>query len=345
MAPVERSALEIRPRGHLAFGNSPRLAGAPPSLERARALARMRAEVAAGLARTQKELPPKYFYDGVGSRLFERITRLPEYYLTRAETVLLRRHAPEIAAALRSAVLMELGPGGPAKAGILLDALVAQGAGGMYVPVDVSERYLDRLKATLARTHPGVRVVPVLADFTAGLPAPDEAFPSPALYAFLGSTLGNFEDGAAVDLLRRIRSVMRAGDRLLLGADLKKDRAVLERAYNDEAGVTARFNLNVLTVLRRTLGADVDPADFGHRAFYNESAGRIEMHLAARRALEILIPGVGVFAFARGETIRTEVSCKYDRGQIAALLTEAGLQARSWLEEPAVFSLTLAGPA
>ncbi len=344
MSASQRFGVELQTRSEQWSGGF-RLAGPPPSPERARALARMREEVAAGLTRSQKELPPKYFYDGVGSRLFERITRLPEYYLTRAETALLRRHAPALAATLKPAVLVELGPGGPAKAGILLDALIGAGAGGTYVPVDVSERYLGRLQATLSRTHPGVRVVPVQADFTAGLPVASDGFPAPALYAFLGSTIGNFENGAAVDLLRRIRSVMRTGDRLLLGADLKKDRATLERAYNDEAGVTARFNLNVLAVLRRTLGADVDPADFQHHAFYDETAGRIEMHLVARRALELLIPGVGVFALARGESIRTEVSCKYDREQIAALLQDAGLRGLGWLEEPGVFSLTLASSA
>jgi L-histidine N-alpha-methyltransferase len=305
----------------------------------------MRAEVAAGLSRPQKELPPKYFYDAVGSRLFERITRLPEYYLTRAELALLRRHAPELAARLQPATLVELGPGGPSKASILLDALTASGGGVAYVPVDVSTSYLEQLQATLARRHATVRVTPVQADFTVSLPLVRAELSGPVLFAFLGSTIGNFEPAEAVALLRRVAVTMRPGDRLVLGADLKKERAVLERAYNDAAGVTARFNLNVLTVLRRSLGAEVDPGDFAHRAFYDAGRGRIEMHLVARRALEIRIPALGRFPVAAGESIRTEISCKYDRAGLAQLLWAAGLAAVDWLEDRGVFALAVAGRA
>ncbi|HEX3157827.1 MAG TPA: L-histidine N(alpha)-methyltransferase [Gemmatimonadaceae bacterium] len=304
--------------------------------------AAMRAEVRAGLARRQKELPAKYFYDARGSALFERITQLPEYYLTRAERALLVRWAPAWMCRLRCRSLVELGAGSAIKTRVILDAMQAAGGGRAYVPVDVSAEFLDASAAELRADYPGVRIAPVVADFTAGVPLPAD-LPGPVLVAFLGSTLGNFDDAGAVALLARVAQAMTAADHLLLGVDLEKDTATLEAAYNDVSGVTAEFNRNMLRVLNRELGADFDVAAFRHRAFFDRARHRIEMHLVADRAMSVRVPGVGDVRFAAGESVRTEISTKYDRARVSALLGAAGLAMDEWEgDEAGQYALLLA---
>ena len=289
----------------------------------------MLAEVAAGLAAPQKELPPKYFYDHRGSELFEEITRLPEYYLTRAERGLLQGWMPRLIPALGTRALVELGAGSAEKTRIIIDAMRAAGTAELYVPIDVSVAFLRETAERLGREYPGLGVTPAVADISEELNAP-RALPAPALFIFLGSTIGNFYPPAAIRLLGRVRAAMRPGDRFLIGADLRKDPAVLEAAYNDAQGVTAEFNRNMLRVLNHELGADFDPDCFDHRAFYDCEAHRIEMHLVARVAHQVGIPGIGKVGFAEGESIRTEISCKHDLASLTALFTAAGLRLEAW---------------
>lgn len=307
-------------------------------------VARMRGEVRAGLARRQRELPPKYFYDERGSRLFEEITRLPEYYLTRAERSLLETRVPALVAHLLPRTLAELGAGSAAKTRVLLDAMRVAGCAEVYQPIDMSAAFLEETALRLSGEYRGLRVVPVVADFTLD-PRPQGELPGPRLIAFLGSTIGNLEPRAAMRLLARIRARLDSADRFLLGVDLRKDVARLEAAYNDRAGVTAAFNRNILHVLNRELGADFDADAFDHRAFYDEALERIEMHLVSRARQRVTIPAVGVYAFRPGESIRTEISCKYDRARVDALFHAAGLALEAWWpDEGELFALALGSP-
>jgi L-histidine Nalpha-methyltransferase len=301
-------------------------------------------DVRHGLRQPQKELPPKYFYDHRGSVLFEQITRLPEYYLTRTERRLLRREVPAWMAALRPATLVELGAGSGEKTQIILEAMRAVRPRCMYVPLDVSAEFLRESAARIARELPGLAVAPVIADMTEAVTVPADA-PTPLLIAFLGSTIGNFDADGARDLLTRVRDVMGPRDRLLLGADLRKDVRTLERAYDDAAGVTAEFNRNVLRVVNRELGADFDLRRFAHEARYDADAGRVEMHLVARDAHCVRIPGVGIVRFEAGESIRTEICCKYDRPGLESLLHSAGLRIAAWArDDDAPYALLVAEP-
>jgi L-histidine N-alpha-methyltransferase len=303
----------------------------------------MLAEVRDGLTRRQKELPPKYFYDQRGSELFEKITRLPEYYLTRAERGLLEAHAALLIEAFHPRTLVELGAGSAVKTRILLDAMRDAGCAEEYVPVDVSEDFLTETARQLRAEYPTLRVRPAVADISRSLGLPDQ-LPRPVLFAFLGSTIGNFDAPAARALLGRIRQAMRPFDRLLLGADLRKKRRVLEAAYNDSRGVTAAFNRNMLRVLNRELSADFDVASFGHRAFYSSERHRIEMHLVSAREQVVHIPRVGDVHLDRGETIRTEISCKYDRPSVRRLLRAAHLRLEEWITDEGRFALAVASP-
>jgi len=304
----------------------------------------MVAEVAAGLAAPQKELPPKYFYDHRGSVLFEEITRLPEYYLTRAERALLHSWMPRLIPALGTRALLELGAGSADKSRIILDAMRAAGTAELYVPIDVSAAFLEETADRLRREYQGLTVTPAVADISDELNLP-RGQPDPALFAFLGSTIGNFYPPAAIRLLTRVRAALRARDRFLMGADLRKDVAVIEAAYNDARGVTAEFNRNMLRVLNHELGADFDSDSFEHRAFYQPEAHRIEMHLVATRAQAVQIPGIGSVRIAAGESIRTEISCKYDVPSIAALFAAAGLRLESWKTDPEHrFALVIGAP-
>lgn len=307
--------------------------------------ARMLDDVRAGLLHAPRSLPPKYFYDERGSELFEEITHTDEYYPTRTERALLTRLAPEIVARTTPCTLTELGAGSASKTQILLDAMLARTPRGIvYVPVDVSAAYLEQSAARLRDRYPALRVEPVVADFSTPFHMPPH--PAPALHAFLGSTIGNFVPREAATFLETARARMDARDHFLLGADLRKDPAVLERAYNDARGVTAQFNRNVLRVLDTVLGADFDPEAFEHRAVYDTTEHRIEMYLVAREPQRVTIPEVGVIDIAAGEPILTEVSYKYDRSTVEQLLDAANLALVEWYTDPdARFALALARPA
>lgn len=310
--------------------------------------AAMLADVRAGLLDrapgAPRELPPKYFYDHRGSLLFEAITRLPEYYLTRTERALLVSHMPTWMRRLRPGALVELGAGNADKTRAILDAMRGARPGVVYVPVDVSAAFLDETADRLRQSYPDLGVVPVVADFSAGLRLP-HLLPRPVLYAFIGSTIGNLEDRAAADLLGHLRRDMRSTDRLLLGADLIKDPAVIEAAYNDQQGVTADFNRNMLYVLNHELGADFDPEGFAHRAYFDPQAGRIEMHLVADADFVVHIPGVGRISIPQGESIRTEISNKYTRVRLERILRAARMAITEWTADEAMsYALLLAAP-
>jgi len=305
--------------------------------------ARMMEDVRAGLCRSgQKELPPTYFYDERGSRLFDEITRLPEYYATRAEHALLEERAEEIIQLTGARALAELGAGTATKSRTLLRALTARGP-AQYLPLDVDGETLAATAAALREEFPALDVNPVVADMREDVAV--HRTRHPLLYAFLGSTIGNFEPNAARGLLRRIRATLRPTDRLLLGVDLIKDASVLHAAYNDARGVTADFNLNVLRVLNRELGADFELDQFVHRAFYDADASRIEMHLVSQRDQRVCVPGVGDVHIARGESIRTEISAKFDQHSTAAMLETAGFRMTEWMTSPgALVALAIAEP-
>jgi L-histidine N-alpha-methyltransferase len=307
-------------------------------------LERMRAEVAEGLSQPQKQLSPKYFYDRRGSELFEEITRLPEYYPTRTERALLETHMPVWVHEQSPGSLVELGAGAADKTRAILDAMHDAVDEPVFVPIDISGEFLEQVAADLREAYPAAAVRPLVADISAGFELPDN-LPRPVLFALLGGTIGNFPREQGVKLLGRVRSQMREADRFLVGFDLQKDVDVLEAAYNDAAGVTAEFNRNVLRVLNRELGADFDLDAFGHRADYAADDDRIEMHLVARRPCTVTIPGAGEFTFEAGETIRTEVSCKYTRTYIEGAFQRAGLVVEHFATHPPGFALVLGRPA
>ena len=285
-------------------------------------VASFRADVLAGLSRPQKRLPAKYLYDAAGSRLFDAITELPEYYPTRAELGILGEHAGEMAARCgEGCLLVELGAGSLAKVRLLLDRL---GRPAGYVPVDVSGDHLRSAADALADDYPALRVIPVVADFTRSFGLPNVAASRRVVF-FPGSTIGNFDPAAADALLRRVGRLVGPGGGLLLGIDLRKDVAVLERAYNDAAGVTAAFNRNLLVRINRELDGDFDPTAFRHFAFYNRVRSRIEMHLISTTAQRVRIGGEA-FEFRPAESIHTENSYKYDVAEFAARADACGLR-------------------
>ncbi len=304
----------------------------------------LRRDVRAGLTGTPKTLPPKWFYDERGSRLFDEITRLPEYYPTRRERELLERVAPEVAAGTGADTLVELGSGTSEKTRLLLAALADAGTLRRFVPFDVDGVTLVAAGTSVAAAHPGVLVHAVVGDFEHHL----DRLPRGGrrLVAFLGSTIGNLEPGQRAEFLRSLAATLDPGDALLLGTDLVKDTARLVAAYDDAAGVTAEFNKNVLHVLRRELGADVDPGDFEHVAVWVPEHERVEMRLRARRALTVRVPAVELeVPFARGEELRTEVSSKFRRETLAAELAAAGLDlTRWWTDARGDVALSLAVP-
>jgi L-histidine N-alpha-methyltransferase len=314
--------------------------------------ASLRADARAGLTATPKALPPKWFYDAQGSALFEKITELPEYYPTRAERAILQAAAADIARLTGAATLVELGSGSSDKTRLLLSALRAAGTLRQYVPVDVSESALTLAGDALAADYPGLAVHAVVADFEnyLGVPAREDAGDAsaggPRLIAFLGSTIGNMVPDERAVFLRRVRALMRPGDRFLLGTDLVKDPAVLVAAYDDAAGVTAAFNKNVLAVLNAELGADFDLDAFEHVALWDSEREWIEMRLRAASAQTVRVGGLELTVeFAGGEEMRTEVSAKFHRDGVRAELAAAGLALESWWTDPAgQFGLSLSSP-
>ena len=296
-------------------------------------------EVLAGLSAAPKTLPSKYLYDAEGSRLFDRITALDAYYPTRTELGILREHLDEIAACVGpGAVLIEYGSGSSTKTRLLLDALA--GTLAAYVPLDISEEHLLKTAERLRADYPGLRIEPVAADYTRPYTLPDDPVRRRKRVVFFpGSTVGNFEPEEARRFFRQLVAVVGPGGGLLLGADRKKDPAVLARAYDDEEGVTAAFNLNLLAHLNHALGADFDLDAWAHRAFYDAEAGRVEMHLVSLRAQTVHV-GERAFAFREGETIHTENSYKYGPGEVEALAAPAGLRlVREWTDPAGWFSV------
>jgi len=297
------------------------------------------ADCIAGLAARPKTLPCKYFYDARGSTLFEQITALPEYYPTRTETALLRKIAPEIAQTIEpDTALIEFGSGASIKTRILLDAAPTI---TRYVPVDICIEELEQSAASLRESYPSLVVNPVHADFT-GLAALDPAASAhPRLGFFPGSTIGNFDTQAAVQFLASARKMLGQGSRLLLGIDLRKDEKILLAAYDDAQGVTAAFNLNVLTRLERELGARIDPSSFEHLAVWNDAQSRIEMHLVSTRPQTVTIDGHS-FEFAAGETIHTENCHKFTLEHVHEMASEAGWQVTDeWVSDAPEFALVM----
>jgi L-histidine N-alpha-methyltransferase len=306
--------------------------------------ASLRADVLAGLTATPKSLPPKWFYDERGSELFDKITLLEEYYPTRAEREILVAAAPEIAAASRSSTLVELGSGSAEKTRLLLDALCEVGTLTQYVPVDVSESALVAAADRMLARYPGLRIQPVLSDFTEHLGLP--ASGGPKLVVFLGGTIGNLLPRERAEFLARVREGMRDGDGLLLGTDLVKDPAVLVAAYDDAAGVTAEFNKNILRVLNAELGGNFDVEEFEHVALWDAENEWIEMRLRSMSDQTVRLSAIGMSVlFRAGEEMRTEISAKFRRQGIAAELADAGLDLTSWWTDPQNrFGLSLSVP-
>jgi L-histidine Nalpha-methyltransferase len=292
----------------------------------ARALA---SDARAGLSASPKSLPPKWFYDARGSELFEQITRLPEYYPTRAEREILHARAGEIASTSQAHTLVELGSGSSEKTRLLLDALHDGRTLHQFVPLDVSSTALRDAAAALAVDYPSLVVHGVVGDFTEHLALlPGEA---PRLVAFLGGTIGNLLPVERAKFLSSLHDVLEPGEWLLLGTDLVKDAETVRVAYDDSAGVTAEFNKNVLHVLNRELGADFDVLAFSHVAVWEPGQEWIEMRLRAERAMSVQIPALGMtVSFEAGEELRTEISAKFRRHGIAAELAEAGFELTKW---------------
>ncbi|HVL14615.1 MAG TPA: L-histidine N(alpha)-methyltransferase [Gemmata sp.] len=297
---------------------------------------RFRADVLAGLSHPQKRLAAKYFYDEAGSRLFDAITELPEYYPTRTELGILRARGGEMAARCGPrCLLVELGAGSLTKVRLLLDRLDRPAA---YAPVDVSGSHLRSAAAALADDYPALPVEPVVADFTRPFALPDVPAARRVVF-FPGSTIGNFDPPEADALLRRVARLVGPGGGLLLGIDLRKDVAVLELAYNDAAGVTAAFNRNLLERINRELGGDFDPAAFRHAAIFNRDRSRIEMHLVSERPQRVRVGGE-LFDFRAGESIHTENSYKYDVTAFAARAAACGLRLdQTWTDPRQYFAL------
>ena len=299
----------------------------------------LEADARAGLTATPKWLPPKYFYDDHGSRLFEEITRLPEYYPTRAEHALLQAHAGEIAEAAGNPVLIELGSGSSEKTRLLLDAMTERELHS-YIPIDVSAGALREAMVRLRRDYPGTDIVGAVADFDRHmhlLPVP-----APRTIALLGGTIGNYPPAQRTTFLTGLTDAMLPGETFLLGIDLVKSPARLVAAYDDAAGVTAEFNRNVLRVLNRELGGDFDPTDFEHVAVWDETNEWIEMRLRARRAVSARLAAIDLIVdFVAGEEMRTEISAKFRRERIVPELAQVGLHTEGWWSD-GDFALVLA---
>jgi L-histidine N-alpha-methyltransferase len=319
-------------------GNQPqRLADVAERPGAASAQSDFLADVTAGLSAQAKHLPAKYFYDAAGSALFEEITQLPEYYPTRTELGILQTQGAEIGALVSAgAALIEFGSGASTKIRALLDHLPDL---AVYVPVDVSGEMLADEAAALGRDYPRLAVHPVVGDFTQAFALPQEASGRAKAGFFPGSTIGNFDPPQAAAFLDHARQILAPGGTLIVGVDLVKEKAVLEAAYDDAAGVTGRFNLNMLARINRELGADFDLDGFAHRAFFNDRASRIEMHLVSRRSQAVVVGGRR-FSFEVGETIHTENSYKYTIAGFEDLARGAGWNSsRVWTDPAGLFSV------
>ena len=312
---------------------APALAKAHPFEEQTSAFA---SDVLDGLSKHPKQLAPKYFYDAAGSELFEQITLLPEYYPTRTELGILRDHGADISAIVpKGSALVEFGAGATTKVRLLLETC----AFGAYVPVDISGDFLKAQADALRKDFPGLAVYPVNADFTAAFTLPDAVAAMPKVGFFPGSTLGNFEPHEACAFLRSAREILGRNARMIIGVDLEKNERVLYEAYNNKAGVTARFNLNLLHRINRELGGNFDVSAFTHRAIYNRDRHRIEMYLISRKAQTVRVLG-RTFSFRAGESIHTENSYKYSPERFAGLARGSGwIPSHCWSDAAGMFSV------
>jgi L-histidine N-alpha-methyltransferase len=302
----------------------------------------MAADVRAGLTKPFKELSPRYFYDERGSELFEQITALPEYYPTRCEREILEAHSAEIVEAARPRALIELGSGSAAKTRVLLDAMQAGGCLEAYAPVDISEEITRDTADRIADEYEGVEVSGHVCDYELDLER--VPVPGPRVIAFLGGTMGNFQPAQRSSFLRRIANLLDSDDRFLLGTDLVKDRATVERAYDDSQGVTAAFNKNVLAVLNDRLGANFDLDAFEHVARWDADNLWMDIRLRSLRHQVIDITGLDLqVAFGAGEEMRTEISTKFMRPGLEGIYAEAGLEITDWWTDPeGLYALSLA---
>ncbi len=304
-------------------------------------------DVLEGLSSTPKTLPPKYFYDRLGSKLFEAICELPEYYVTRTEFSILKTFADDIAAQFEDDVtLVELGSGNSSKTRLLIEAFLRQQGGLHYLPVDISKSILIETSQNLLRSYRRLKITAHISEyFTALRYLQQETFESKVIL-FLGSNIGNFEPAEAVNFLRNTYATMGEHDRLLMGVDLMKDKQILEPAYDDARGVTARFNINLLVRINRELGGHFDLSQFRHQVLLNENLGRIEMHLESRRPQVVAIDQLNhEFFFQKGETIHTENSYKFTLASLKKLAARGGFEIeKTWLDARKWFSLNLLRP-
>jgi len=304
----------------------------------------LREDVRAGLFGTPRWLSPRWFYDAVGSRLFERITELPEYYLYRSETEILRRSVGEVARLAGPSVVVELGSGYSTKTRLLLDALASAGDLRGIVTLDVSSAALRDAGEHLRARYPGAPLHAIVGDYTRHLPVvPDPPAGARRLLVFLGSTIGNLTPDERTAFLDRCAAALRPGEHFLLGTDLVKAEEIVQPAYDDAAGVTAEFNRNILHVIRRRLGAEVVPDDFVHEAWWEPAEEWVQVALRAVRPTRITVPGLVDAAFAEGDRILTEISAKFTPERIDAELERAGFATTArWFDEPEWFAVTLA---
>lgn len=302
------------------------------------------ADVRRGFERRPRWLPPRWFYDEEGSRLFDLITELPEYYQTRTERTILVERAAEIARRTRPDSLVELGAGSCSKSRLLIDACREVGSLSSFVPFDVSDTVVQRTSRELVDEYPGLTVYGMVGDFSSHLAHIPRL--GSRLVLFLGSTIGNLEVDERRVFLDEVRSLLEPGDAFLCGFDLVKDRATILRAYDDSAGVTAAFNRNVLRVINRELGADFDVDAFTHVAVYDDELDRVEMHLRAEGGGAVSIPGAEMrIDLEPGETLRTEISAKFTRATVERCLRESSMRLADWFTDPAGrFALALASP-
>lgn len=311
-------------------------------------------DVRAGLTAGPKSLLPKYFYDELGSHLFEAICALPEYYLTRAESEILSNHADEIikesvANSTQSIRLIELGNGSSSKTRFLIESLLHERKNLVYLPIDISTASLQRSSEELLRLYPDLRIEAYAADYFTALQAlapsskQNDSSDAQTIALFLGSSIGNLDATGARSLLQKVRDVLRRGNALLVGADLKKSAEILVPAYDDALGVTAAFNLNLLLRINRELGANFDLSRFQHEARYSEELGRVEMHILSRAGQRVQIRALDLeIEFAEGERVHTENSYKYDEEELFALARDTGFKrARAWFDRERRFSLNL----
>ena len=305
-------------------------------------------DVRKGLSALPKRFLPKYFYDELGSQLFEAICLLPEYYLTRAENEIIERYSDQIVASVEgNKTLLEMGSGSASKTRLIIEAVLRRQSELLFMPVDISATALESSSRILLQSYPRLKIEAYAADYFAGLAELGKKPRARTLALFLGSNISNFDIEEALRFLRALRNVLKQGDALLLGADLKKDPAILEAAYNDALGVTSAFNLNVLTRINRELGGTFDLRSFQHKAFYNEEIGRIEIYIESLVHQRVRIEKLDLeIEFAAGELIHTENSYKYDIAGIEQLAAATGFNlSHTWLDSQERFSsnLLLAG--